>query len=128
MRCRAGNLVAVLWLALCVTTAAAWIYSYYWGRWTMIQGPTNAYVLSISDGYLCIQQAPLSPDRERPATCRWRWLAGAENECGLYGAANANASIWACLGLIRSELRIPYDDGSGLRGSQVAFCRSLIMP
>jgi hypothetical protein len=127
LRRRLFNLIAGVSAVLCAATAALWMYSYS-GRWTMVQGPTAAYVLGISDGYLSFQQAPLSPDPALPASYRWRWLAGTEKECGLYAAANANQSMWACLGLIRSELRIPYDSGDGLRGTQVAFCRSLILP
>src|SRR4051812_11050017 len=98
---------AVLSTLLCATTAVAWVCSYT-GRWTMLQGPNAAYVLGISDGYLCLQHAPLSPDPAIRASGTWRWRWGTERECGLYAAANANQSLWACLGLIRTELRIPY--------------------
>jgi hypothetical protein len=128
---RLATLAAVASLVLCVAALGLWLLtSVGWGRWTAVQGPTTSYIASLSRGNLSIQIASISPDSQRPATWRWRWISGTVWDS--IGSLR-DASSWSRVGLIRTLEFIPYSDGELDRDPMIsmsaqALCRSFVLP
>jgi hypothetical protein len=133
MKRRHVTLAAAGSLVLCLATLSLWFLTICgWGRWTALQGPNRSYVATIAHGQLCLQIADVSPDRQRPATFRWRWVGGRalDDKIGVV----SDPSIWSGVGLIRTVEYVPYSDGILDRGlmpplmTRPAFCRNFVLP
>jgi hypothetical protein len=132
---RLATLAARASLVLCVAMVALCLFSIGWGRWTALQGPHLSYIASLSQGNLCFQIATVSPDSQRPATWRWRWISGSVPGSGTAASIGSvtDGSLWSRLGLIRTLEQVPYSDGVIDRNPMVtisrpAYCRSFVLP